>query len=414
MSNLITDFETLCSAYEIPKNYATFSALGLLGACFNRRIFCFNGDVPVHSNLYTCLVGDQSNKKSTPNDFARDIFREVYPEIPIAPSVQSREDVIKFMASDADKFYYRDHEGVEIEYHPYMFFVNELDMFISINPAGMVSFLVDVYDRKFYDASTIKRGMEKFPNPAVNFMSCCTATWLIDRLRGTIISGGFFRRLIVINEDCAKDSTGKPLAIPRPELVIAANPDILKARHRIVDGLKASMHVAGVYKFTRLGGLYFDEWYIQNKQDLPDDPMLRGYLSSKDVQLRKVAMLIDVANPKPTFELSDTLLQVAKATLDSIEANLPRLSIAVSRNDLAVPQQEMLNLLKAKGGVMTEKAWLVEANKKMNDIEYCSMMRFLKITMKAYAVRVDGPNGHTKTVILDSAKMLEEQEKLGK
>lgn len=383
--NLIKDFWTYCSCYEVPKNYAYFSALTLLSACLHRKCFYMLGDTPITTVLYCTLVGEQGSKKSTPTDFARDIFHEVYPDIPTLPSVQSREDLIKFMASKAGTFFYQDHNNVEVEYHPYMGFINELEMFISFNPTGMVSFLVDMHDRKFYSSSTLKRGLEAFPNPALSFLACCTPNWLIDKLRGGVMTGGICRRMLFCYEGDAKTIDGELVSICDPVITDEAR----AARNRVIDHLKflKDSHFAGEYIYTPAGKLFINEWYNRNKRTLPDDPVLRGYRRSKDIQLRRLAMLMDASCPKPTFKLSDELFMIALETLDSLEENLPKLSIAAGRNELAVPQQELLEALQKNGGYMDDKEWHIKAGRNLTEAEYQMVLRMFKDTQQIFAMQ---------------------------
>lgn len=409
--NLISDFLLYCSCYEIPRNYAIYSALGLLGAAFNRRVYFLNGDRFIFCPIYCTLVGKQGVKKSTPIDLVRELYHETYPEIPVAPSVQSREDIIRFMASEKDIFHFFNEQDVEVEYHPYMFFINEFDMFISYNPAGMVSFLVDVHDRVFYSGSTIKRNLEQFPNPSVNFLAACVPDWLTTRLRGNIISGGLCRRMIFVVEDHAKDEKGDLICIPCPIITDEAK----AARKRIVDHLLATKKLVGQFKTTALGELFYNEWYIKNKLSLPSDPFLEGYRSSKDIQLRKVAMLLDLSTPSPGFKFTDELLVTAKSFLDDIEVNMTRLSIAAGRNELAAPQQALIDMLETRGGIMSDKEWRREADKNMSFPEYMNAMRYFKDTGQVFpCVIMEGSaqKGVITTAVM-YARLLKENKVVG-
>src|ERR1700679_1827356 len=139
--NVLQDFWEYCSCYEIPRNYALWSALGLLGAVVNRKVYIMQGDLRINTTAFILLVGPQGNSKSTTMRFAKQIFERACPSIPVGPSQQSREDIVKFMSSDDCVSYFDNEKGVKTIYSPYHFFINEFKNFVSYNPAGMISFL---------------------------------------------------------------------------------------------------------------------------------------------------------------------------------------------------------------------------------------------------------------------------------
>lgn len=406
--SLITDFCTYCSCYEIPRNYAGWSAIGLMAAAVNRRVYIYQGDIVHHANMYICLVGEQGIKKSTTKDFAQQFFTEVYPNIPIAASVQSREDIIKFMASTEGIRSFTNADGAAEEYHPYMLFINELENFLSFNIPGMLSFLVDIYDRKYFDCSTIKRGMEKFPNPCVNILACVTPKWLIDKLRGNVITGGICRRMVFVYEI---ETPTNIISIPRPVIT----PEARSAEERVRAHLNTIREVTGEFKLTKQAAIFFDDWYNQTKRTLPDDPLMRGYKRSKDVQLLKTCMLLHLAKPgcvgQPLL-ITEGLLQEGLVALDAIEVNMPKLSIAAGRNELAVPQADILEYVKNKGGFYPEKWIERDCDKDLTPTELFYVLRHLKSSEQLFVVNVPYGDGGVNRVCLATKEKFVELQKM--
>lgn len=416
--NVVNDFLLYCSSYEIPESYARFSAIGLLGACFNRRIFCMNGDLPIYGTLYAGLIGKSGYRKSTAQDFARDLFVKVYDDIPLGPSVTSKEQIAANLSSGSWNRQYKDHTGQVIDYRPYMFFVNELEDFLSFNSKGMIAFLVNIYDRRIFDASTIKRGLEKIHNPCINFMCCCTDDWLVSSLQGSVISGGFFRRLIPVYEPFpAKNPDGTYKCISDVEVTIPGKEALL----RVEEHLKAHKEFAGQFKLTHTGKLYLQDWYEKHKQKIYGDPLLTAYYSTKDIQMRKIAMLLGCSVPNPKLDLTDELLAMARMVLENdVEPNLPSLAVAGGRNELAAPQQQMLGILTRMGGCMLEKDWVQEADTRMSQWEFRDMMEVLKKTERAFLTEKGIPNSRgeiiPRLVVVDRISFIriQEEKKLGK
>jgi hypothetical protein len=372
--DLVTNFYRYCSCYEIPRNYAVFSALGLIGATLNRKCFIRQGDIVHSCSLYICLVGVQGSKKSTAMWWAWDLFKTTFPHIPLGSSVQSREAIIKNMAGPEGTLYYKDHEDTTIEYHPYMLFVNEFENFLSFNIPGMVSFLVDIFDRNFFDSSTIVRGLESFPNPAVNLLACCTPRWLINKLKGDIITGGICRRIIFVYESDAKADDGNLISIPRPTIT----KDAFHAKQAVKDHLPKIDKLRGEFQWQEEGKEYFDEWYHENKRTMPDDPVMQGYRRTKDIQLLKIAMCLAASEPEPRLLLTKDHLELGLAYLASVEHNMPKLSAAAGRNELSGPQQMLLEMLENGGGFLTEVELRRKMEKDLNHAELNSVLYHLR------------------------------------
>lgn len=381
MSSIITDFWTYCQVYEIPQEYATLSALSMIASATGRRVFIKQGDIIHHSNLYVCLVGEQGGRKSVTKDFARDFYIEAYPDAVVGASMQSREDIVKFLSNPDTTRSFRDVDGVLIEYHPVTFFINELKNFLSYNPAGMIEFLTDIYDRKFFDASTIKRGLEKIPNPCLNILACETPEWIVDKLKTKVVSGGFSRRMLYVY--VVETSNPEELIIkPRP----IVSPQAKEAKDRLIEQLKMIENYIGEFKWTRSGGLFFDDWYASNKRlMIEDDPMIKGYRRTKDVQLLKVCMLLALSQSSPKLEITDELLQVGLAVLEPVETNLPKLSVATGRNELAVPMQKTMEMLSNASyenvmGLMPEKKLQTAMSREFTPLEIPVVLNHLRQT----------------------------------
>lgn len=399
----INDFWEYCQCYEIPRNYAILSSIGLLAASVNRRVYIKQGDITIHANMYICLVGEQGGRKSTPKDFARDVFAEVFPNMPVAAAMQTREKIIEYLASDESIRLYHDETGAKIEFHPYILFINELKNFLSFNAAGMIEFLTDIYDRKFFDASTIKRGLEVIPNPCINILACETSDWIVDRLKGRIISGGFSRRMVYVYE-LEKTNPAEMICIPRPIITDKAKRAMAAVKQHLLD----IKDISGQFQWTKEGGEFFDEWYRENKRTLPDDPLMRGYRKTKDVQLLKLCMLLAMAYPKPQLLMTPELLQFGLAVLDANEVNMPRLFMSIGRNELAIPQQKIFDLLENNDGWLPKKKLMAEMDKDLTPDEQWKIIRHLKDTDRLFEADVQlGTNGAVRTMIMTRERYVE-------
>ena len=369
--DFMSDYVLYHSYYEIPRNYVYWSAIATIGAVVNRKIHFRHGDIIVHGNLYVALVGPQGNGKSVSCDFAKRFFKLACPGMPIGASTQSAEDIVSCMAKEDFARSYTNEIGERTCVSAYSFFINELKNFIAYAPSRMLAFLTDIYDRVDpFDSSTIKRGVESIVNPSLNILACENPDWLINNLKNDIVSGGFSRRIIYVYE----------LDRAEPKAFIDLDPAAVDARDRIVKYLTAANSIVGQYKWTDNGRKWYRPWYEHKQRNLPNNPLMAGYIGTKHIQLFKVAMCLDAVSPKPMFLFTDELLQLAVSFLDLIELNMPRLSQAAGRNELAAIQQRCLEALLRNGGFMPEKELkrLIEVD--CNWSETANLLRHLEET----------------------------------
>jgi hypothetical protein len=174
-------------------------------------------------------------------------------------------------------------------------------------------------------------------------LACETPDWVIDKLKAKVISGGFTRRIVYVYET----DQGPKISFPQPPANSA------KLWEEMQEHLRKISKIVGQFKWSKEGKVFYDQWYQELKS--PEDDVMEGYYSSKQIQMLKVAMLVALSSdePKLVFELDD--LQQAVAMLDAIEVNMPKLSVASGRNELALPMMKVLEMIEKAGGVVNDQ-----------------------------------------------------------
>lgn len=381
----LQDYWTYHSCYEIPRNYAFWSGITLIGAVVNRKVHFFHGDIELHGNLYCMLVGPQGNSKSTCCDFSCGFFKHVCPDMELGASTQSAEDIVKVMADEKFVRCYTDEKGDQIEVRPYPFFINEFKDFIAYNPTRMLNFLTNIYDRKSFDASTIKRGAEHIINPCLNILACENPDQLVGLMKNNIMTGGMSRRMIMVYEPHYQN--------PKPIIIITDEARAAKERflQRLIDVRSSGI---GEFKWEKSGMDFYIPWYNQKHKKLAEvtNPIMRGYLSTKHIQLFKICMLLDTVSDKPMFQFTGDLMELGMAHLDSIELHMPKLSVAAGRNEMAGPQQKILDMLRDCGGIMPEKLLKKKIETELTPIEIFSVFKHLEDTDQVVKKFMKMPN----------------------
>lgn len=365
-SNFITDYLHYVSGNMVPRRYHLWSAASILAAAAGLRFYVEYEYFRIHPTLWVTLVGRQGLRKSTAKDLAKELFIEALPDYPLGSSVESREAFVKRLAGDDWLRVYLDQNNASIEWKPVMLFVNELKNFLSINPGLMIDTLTDLYSNKPYDASTIKHGLQVVMNPCINILACETPRWIIDKLKLNIISGGFSRRMLFVYE------TQRPARITFPKIPAGG----LEAKERCRKHLEKITTMSGPFIWTDEGRSFFDKWY--KGLHTPDDEVLEGFYENKDVLAVKLTMINCLAEWEPKLLLTKEKLQLGIAFLESIEDNLPKLTVAAGRSETAIPQLRVIEVLQMHGGLLPEKVLLREVQKDFkNATELWSAMRFM-------------------------------------
>lgn len=341
--NFLADYLKYNEGNECPKSYHIWSAFCVLSSVISRRVYIDQGYFRVHANLYVCLVGKQGNRKTTAKDIAYDLLRDTHPEIPVSGESMSKEAITKFMAADEQLLVFTDEKGMPVEYRPLSIFATELKYFFSINPVAMTDFLTAIYDRKKLDVITKNQGTDTIINPYVVFLACETPEWLVARLKDSVLSGGFLRRLILVNE------TELGIRIPFPEVTAEAS----AAWARVKTHLKGLTRFSGPFTWTPEAREWFSKWYVNLK--IPADPILAAFYGSINDQLLKICMLITLCDYDcKKLVLTVDVLQVGLQILHNLEKTIPRLSEGIGKSELSSSVMQVLDVLDSVGGEIAE------------------------------------------------------------
>jgi hypothetical protein len=233
-----------------------------------------------------------------------------------------------------------------------------------------------------FDASTISRGKEEVPFPAFCFVACENPSWMIRHIKDDTITDGFGRRVIIVHE--IEDAPA------RPEVVIT--PEIRKIAEGLVRRLELIKTFNGEYFFEPSARQWYNNWYLKKHKEMLNttDQVFRGYLRSKHTLLLRVAMLYDCATGTPSWRFTVPLLETCLAFFDAIEPNIPKLFMSAGRNELALPQQRIIDLIESNGGEMSYVEVLKISGKDLTPSEQDSVLYNLKKQELLYEAKMIG------------------------
>lgn len=403
MSNFIQDFLEYNSDTECHKNFLRWAAISAIGSSAGLRYRLKVGGLRIYPLMYIIFVGAQGTRKSFAKSKARDLVELAFPDYPIGADVTTRDDLMKYMSSEVTERGFIDSDGCADVYHPLALYINEFKHFLSYNPSMMISFIVDIYDYcdRIFKGSTIKRGQEEITHPFLSILACENTDWMVGKLKDGIITGGFSRRFIVVYETGRPD---KPIPIPG----LPCDHDIIQKR--MIAHLQRLHTTAKDYTWDNAGLKAYETWYIKNFHSVPDDPIMAGFMSTKDQQLLKTCICLDLAEEQPSYIITEDLIETGLAMFAQIEPNMPKLYASVGRNELALPQQKLIELIEAKGGIMAEKEVKRQMTKDLSPFELYNSIKHLVETddliQKAFPFPIGGP---VKTWLITPKGMISEE-----
>lgn len=341
---LLSDYLYAHSGNEAPDSFYIWPALTLMGHVVGTKVYYMNGAYKTLLSLYCGLIGSAGSAKSTGKNAMKDILVENFPTLLCSANIQTREDVIKIMGGDDNVIAWKCKATNKIiETHPFFIIANEFQNFLSVNPIGMITFLVDIHGEKHYSDSYKNQGKNSFPNPHMSILSCATKDWVMSELKLSLLSGGLGRRLILVVDESDK-------IIPFPH-----RPNDWKPYYdRVVSHLHHlfSEESQGELIRTSLATKWYEDWYPTHKKNKPEDPILQQFHSTEHVMLMKVASLLVLEDYSFKYELTDDHFERARLLIDSNKPKIAALSSGIGRNELASYGQKIIDLLLRMGGAL--------------------------------------------------------------
>ena len=361
-TNFLANWRTFTAGTEAPEAYYLWSGITALSSIMGRRVWLPYGRFVFYPNIYTVLLGPAGNGKTTALAVAKNLIREL--SVPFSAECQTKESLVKEWVEYERTF---EVAGKKHIYTPLGIFITELSHFLGPNSGHMIDFLTTVFDQDVYDAKTKNKGNDLILGPSITMLACTTPEWVTSYLKTDIISGGFTRRAIFINEFEGKNRIAFPeSSVPQKEAAVA----FTKYARELQD-------VAGEFRWTDDAKAFFTKWY--ETYVLPTDPTIRSYHRTKHTQVMKVAMLVSLAESKELVLTRDHL-EITIALFAGIETNLAKVFQGMGRNELNTVGTRILDIIRSNGGSISEKELLRVTSRDASTQEQFSVIGHLEKT----------------------------------
>ncbi len=346
--SFMRNYMTWTEGTEVPENYLFWSGISSVSAALSCRVWTRMGRFTIYPNLYIIFLGPPGNGKTVAKDHALKVVREIG-GIKMSAEAQTKEALCRYMQEECIQTY--QHNGNAVACTPISIYLSEFSHFLGANSSHMLDFLTTVWDRTgdVYDSRTKNKGDDILPSPYVNMLACTTPDWIRLYLKSDIITGGFSRRAIFVNEPANDDVRRHP----RPEWTA----EQIQAKKNCIEYGRVLTGVIGELIWTKEATEFWDSWY--SGRVIPKDPDIRGYHKSKPALVLKVATIIALSE-RPELTLDKVHMEMALAILDSTEKTLSRVFQGIGRNELNGVANKLLEYLMTN----EEKDYIYQGEKK--------------------------------------------------
>jgi len=327
--NWIEGFKFYTKETEAPDSFLVWTAIFIISAALERRVFTHWGYFKYYPNMYMLFVAPAGCRKSTAMRFAKHFLAEA--KVPTSSDTLSREMLIEQMIERG-----RDAQALGI-------LSDEFMHFIQTSGANMITMLTEMYDcPDNWEYGTKKRSTETIPAPYL----CLLGGLIPHRIRELdprFIESGLASRTVLIVEDTPRFRRARP----------AVTNEMLKMREALIaDLMHIVKNVKGEMRWTVEAEDWFTHWYENTHfaEETKAEVSFQGYYSRKPTQLVRLAQIMSIAESDETVIEKGHLLS-ALGLLESAEGSMLHLFGAMGRNPLAGELQRIADEITAAGGL---------------------------------------------------------------
>jgi hypothetical protein len=335
LGNWLKAYQLYTEGTESPPLFHLWVGLSTLAAAAQRKIFMDHDFFKTHTNMYVVLVSPPGrSRKSTAMSFGKNLLKKV-PDYGQEINFSSDATSAAALVQQFIKLGHKEHQSLTT-------FSSELGTLIRMNDSDIVGFLTDIYGcEPGWNKQTVGRGLEMIEAPWLNLLGATTPAWMGDNLSKTALEGGFVRRIVFVYAD-----SRLMVAIPKMTAVQKALQRDLAADLAHIASLK------GEFKFASPDvEKYYVGWYEDPKRlELETDPRLTGYYECKAEHIKKVAMMLSLAE-SDKLRLEVHHLKAAIGMLGELESGMSKAFSSVGKNPFSTDMDRIADQVNQQGRV---------------------------------------------------------------
>jgi hypothetical protein len=288
LSNWIASFIEFSDVLASPRIFRKWSAISILSAVMERRLWVRTKGSNLYPNLYTILVGPPGVGKSAVLSQVERFLRAV-PDIHVAPSSVSAASLVDSLVL-AKRQFTRIHEVPNaVQFHYLTAVASELGVFLPVYDPLFMNSLTKFYDGEHYEERrrTGKVPHLKIEHPHLSIIGGTTPSYLNSFLPEGAWDQGFTSRTIFIYEGVAQHQ----------ELFDEDDRfDELDHIYKdLLDDLKSIVGLYGKFSWSPEAAAAISEWNRNKCEPIPTHNKLQHYNSRRLAHCIKLCMVASIA-----------------------------------------------------------------------------------------------------------------------
>ena len=323
---------------ESPQIFHVWSFITAMSAAMGRKFWLADGPDRYYPNIYTLLVGAPAVRKSAAVKIARGMLSEST-RVRLAPTdiAGQKQGLLGFIAEDYigedDEFNEtRSHSrrsidsaadldalleseiaiGSPLDRSSVFVAADEFASFTGISSSPLFTALIELYDCPDRYDYQLKRSSIIVDQPTLQVLAATTSSSLAQCLPPDIINQGFMSRVILVYAE----ATGRKLA----RRYVGNDVD----RKRVLSAMEWAYYPpsSGAMSETDEAIEFLDKLYYSDEAAKRiKDSRLQYYVNRRHAHLRKLSMIIAVAELRTRIELKD--VKIAHELLQLTEEHMP-------------------------------------------------------------------------------------------
>lgn len=288
LKNFIRGFIDYTEGKGSPEIYRLWTAIFIVGAVLERRVWVRTAKGKLYPNQYVLLVGGAGIGKTLCTGLAFDLLDGIRtPETPlhIAPTSVTKASLIDALAA-AERRIIRPMEVPSVNaFNSLSVVSNEFGVFLPSWESEFMSTLTDLWDnRRYAETRRTARINLDLPNPQLNLFSATTPAYLTTLLPEGAWEQGFMSRILIVY-------SGEYLYT---DLFDLAGMDE-RLYELLLSDLRDMYKLWGEMQITDEAKEAIGDWARAGGPPQPDHPKLQFYNSRRIAHLLKLCMISAVA-----------------------------------------------------------------------------------------------------------------------
>lgn len=346
------------------------SALSVLSAVLERKVWLDRGYFTLYPNTYFIIVGDPGTKKTSSANIAVDLLKEIS-DMCLLEECLTPASLIDTLSNSERYFTY---DKKQVPHSTVYAYAPELATFLEdIGGGTLTTLLTAFYDSGPSDPNmpwtkkTKGGGLIEIKAPQLSILGCTTKEWLVRALPLDAIGGGFTSRILF----CVVDAIPEPKAYPEP-----ADPTL---KQKLITTLKHIHTLTGPIKETKRAREVYKEWYdsfmINELPQVPDE-RFKGYAARKGDHIIKLAILFSVAE-RDDLILTEKDYGKAVVFLRTLEQSMFKAFGSKGKNVYAEDIERLYRQIPFEPKTITYKELLLMNWRHTNMIEFKAVLETL-------------------------------------